>query len=42
MLVRTKNSFTFHPKVYIIQRKDGFLTALIGSSNTTTWDYKKH
>lgn len=37
-----ESSFTFHPKVYIIQRIDGSLTAFIGSSNTTSWGFEKN
>lgn len=37
-----KNPYTFHPKVYIIQKKDKSLTAFIGSSNTTTWGLEKN
>ena len=37
-----ENAFTFHPKVYIIQKNDDSLTAFIGSSNTTTWGLEKN
>ena len=37
-----ESSFTFHPKVYIIQRTDNSLTAFIGSSNTTSWGLEKN
>ncbi len=37
-----ENAFTFHPKVYIIQKNDNSLTAFIGSSNTTTWGLEKN
>lgn len=34
--------FTFHPKVYLIQRLDSSFTCFIGSSNTTTWGLEKN
>lgn len=37
-----KNDFTFHPKVYIIKKTNEFLTAFIGSSNTTSWGLEKN
>jgi hypothetical protein len=37
-----KTKFTFHPKVYLIQKKDNSLTAFVGSSNTTNWGLEKN
>ncbi|OUL60049.1 phospholipase D-like domain-containing protein [Flavobacterium sp. AJR] len=37
-----QTAYTFHPKVYIIQKKDNSLTAFIGSSNTTSWGLEKN
>lgn len=34
--------YTFHPKVYLIQKKDNSFTAFIGSSNTTIWGLDKN
>jgi len=34
--------YTFHPKVYLIQKADGLYTAFIGSSNTTSWGLEKN
>lgn len=37
-----ETDYTFHPKVYIIQKKDNSFTAFIGSSNTTSWGLEKN
>lgn len=37
-----ENAYTFHPKVYIIQKSDNSLIAFIGSSNTTSWGLEKN
>jgi len=37
-----ENAFTFHPKVYIVQKEDNSLTAFVGSSNTTSWGLEKN
>lgn len=37
-----RTSFTFHPKVYLIQKADGLFVAFIGSSNTTNWGLEKN
>ena len=37
-----ENAYTFHPKVYIIQKLDDSLIAFIGSSNTTSWGLEKN
>ncbi|WP_445737625.1 phospholipase D-like domain-containing protein [Mariniflexile sp.] len=37
-----KTNFTFHPKVYLIQKNDNTYTAFIGSSNTTNWGLEKN
>ncbi|MBP9152390.1 MAG: hypothetical protein KBF73_08920 [Flavobacteriales bacterium] len=37
-----QTKYTFHPKVYLIEKKDGLLTAFVGSSNTTTWGLEKN
>jgi len=34
--------FTFHPKVYLIQKTDNDFTAFVGSSNTTNWGLEKN
>lgn len=34
--------YTFHPKTYLIQRKDDSFTAFVGSSNTTGWGLEKN
>ncbi|AXT55386.1 NgoFVII family restriction endonuclease [Aquimarina sp. AD1] len=37
-----ETKYTFHPKVYLIQKKDNSFTAFIGSSNTTNWGLEKN
>lgn len=37
-----QSDFTFHPKVYLIEKADNSYTAFIGSSNTTTWGLEKN
>lgn len=37
-----QTNYTFHPKVYLIQKKDSSFTAFIGSSNTTSWGLEKN
>ncbi|WP_411029342.1 phospholipase D-like domain-containing protein [Spongiimicrobium sp. 3-5] len=37
-----ETKYTFHPKVYIIQKDNSSLTAFIGSSNTTSWGLEKN
>lgn len=37
-----QTNYTFHPKVYLIQKNDNSFTAFIGSSNTTTWGLEKN
>ncbi|MFN3774078.1 phospholipase D-like domain-containing protein [Cloacibacterium normanense] len=37
-----QTNYTFHPKVYLIQKKDNSFTAFIGSSNTTNWGLEKN
>lgn len=37
-----RSSYTYHPKVYLIQHVDGTFRAIIGSSNTTTWGLEKN
>lgn len=37
-----QNAFTFHPKVYIIQKQNLEYVAFIGSSNTTSWGLEKN
>ena len=37
-----QTKFTFHPKVYLIQKMDNSFTAFIGSSNTTNWGLEKN
>lgn len=37
-----ETKYTFHPKVYLIQKEDGNYTAFIGSSNTTSWGLEKN
>jgi HKD family nuclease len=37
-----QTQYTFHPKVYLIQKADTSYTAFIGSSNTTTWGLEKN
>ena len=37
-----QTNFTFHPKVYLIQRTDNSYVAFIGSSNTTNWGLEKN
>lgn len=37
-----ETQFTYHPKVYIIEKEDNELTAFIGSSNTTSWGLEKN
>jgi hypothetical protein len=37
-----QSTYTFHPKVYIIQKIDNSFTAFIGSSNTTNWGLEKN
>ncbi|MCU4176446.1 phospholipase D-like domain-containing protein [Carboxylicivirga sp. N1Y90] len=37
-----ETKYTFHPKVYLIQKKDDTYTAFIGSSNTTNWGLEKN
>lgn len=34
--------YTFHPKVYLIQKTDDSFVAFIGSSNTTSWGFEKN
>ncbi len=35
-------NYTFHPKVYLIQKDDNSFTAFVGSSNTTSWGLEKN
>lgn len=35
-------NYTFHPKVYLLQKNDNSFTAFIGSSNTTSWGLEKN
>lgn len=35
-------NYTFHPKVYLIQKEDNSFTAFVGSSNTTRWGLEKN
>ncbi|QBZ98865.1 phospholipase D-like domain-containing protein [Flavobacterium sangjuense] len=37
-----ETKYTFHPKVYLIQKTDNSFTAFIGSSNTTNWGLEKN
>lgn len=37
-----QTKYTFHPKVYLLQKKDNSFTAFIGSSNTTSWGLEKN
>jgi len=37
-----ETSFTFHPKVYLIEKTNNSLIAFIGSSNTTSWGLEKN
>ena len=37
-----QTKFTFHPKVYLIQKIDNSFTAFVGSSNTTNWGLEKN
>jgi hypothetical protein len=37
-----ETKYTFHPKVYLIQKEDNSFVAFIGSSNTTTWGFEKN
>lgn len=37
-----QSKYTFHPKVYLFQKKDNSFTAFIGSSNTTSWGLEKN
>lgn len=37
-----ETAYTFHPKVYLIQKQDDTFTAFIGSSNTTSWGLEKN
>lgn len=37
-----QTNHTFHPKVYLLQKKDSSFTAFIGSSNTTIWGLEKN
>jgi hypothetical protein len=37
-----QTNYTFHPKVYLIQKTDNSFTAFIGSSNTTNWGLEKN
>lgn len=37
-----ETKYTFHPKVYLIQKEDNRFTAFIGSSNTTNWGLEKN
>lgn len=37
-----ETKYTFHPKVYLIQKEDDTFTAFIGSSNTTNWGLEKN
>lgn len=37
-----ETKYTFHPKVYLVQRLDDSFTAFIGSSNTTSWGLEKN
>lgn len=37
-----ETKYTFHPKVYLIQKTDSSFTAFIGSSNTTSWGLEKN
>lgn len=37
-----ETKYTFHPKVYLIQKEDNSYTAFIGSSNTTNWGLEKN
>lgn len=37
-----QTKYTFHPKVYLVQKNDNSFIAFIGSSNTTTWGLEKN
>ncbi|GJN57566.1 NgoFVII family restriction endonuclease [Elizabethkingia anophelis] len=37
-----QTNYTFHPKVYLLQKRDNSFTAFIGSSNTTIWGLEKN
>ncbi len=37
-----QTNYTFHPKVYLLQKKDNSFTAFIGSSNTTSWGLERN
>jgi hypothetical protein len=37
-----ETKYTFHPKVYLLQKEDDTFTAIIGSSNTTNWGLEKN
>lgn len=37
-----QSKYTFHPKVYLFQKKNNSFTAFIGSSNTTNWGLEKN
>ncbi|WP_282069925.1 phospholipase D-like domain-containing protein [Olleya namhaensis] len=37
-----ETKYTFHPKVYLIQKEDNSFTAFVGSSNTTSWGLEKN
>jgi HKD family nuclease len=37
-----QTNYTFHPKVYLLQKRDNSFTAFIGSSNTTSWGLEKN
>lgn len=37
-----QTNYTFHPKVYLLQKNDNSFTAFIGSSNTTSWGLEKN
>lgn len=37
-----QTNYTFHPKAYLLQKRDNSFTAFIGSSNTTSWGLEKN
>lgn len=37
-----QSKYTFHPKVYLIQKNNNSFTAFVGSSNTTNWGLEKN
>ncbi|WP_160137476.1 phospholipase D-like domain-containing protein [Chryseobacterium sp. c4a] len=37
-----QSNYTFHPKVYLLQKNDNSFTAFVGSSNTTNWGLEKN